>query len=104
MLGTAEQLSWLDRGLATLADTSLTEDQKSQMVLLVNGYVFWSARLAFQVPEDLETPMVPEGFDLSSLPHLARAFQAGVFADDSPMEELFDYGLQRVLDGVAAAL
>jgi AcrR family transcriptional regulator len=104
MLGTIEQLSWLDRGLETLAATPLSEDQKSQLVLLVNGYVFWSARLAFQVPDDLETPMVPEGFDLSSLPSLARAFAAGTFSDDTPMEDLFDYGLQRVLDGVASAI
>jgi len=104
MLGTVAQLSWLDRGLETLADTPLSEDAKSQMVLLVNGYVFWSARLAFQVPEDLETPMVPEGFDLAGMPSLLRAFEAGVFSDDSPMEELFDSGLQRVLDGIAALI
>jgi len=104
MLGTVEQLSWLDRGLETLAGTPLSEDAKAQLVLLVNGYVFWSARLAFQVPEELETPMIPEGFDLSALPALRRAFEAGVFSDDSPMEEIFDYGLQRVLDGIGAAL
>src|SRR5262245_41269094 len=104
MLGTPAQLSWLNRGLETLADTSLTEDQKAQMVLLVNGYVFWSARLAFQVPDDLEAPMVPPGFDLTPFPALARAFEANVFSDDSPMEELFEYGLQRVLDGIGAAM
>jgi AcrR family transcriptional regulator len=104
MLGTVAQLSWLDRGLETLADTPLDENLKSQMVLLVNGYVFWSARLAFQVPDDLEEPMVPQGFDLTNLPSLRRAFEAGVFSDDSPMEELFDYGLQRVLDGIAALI
>src|SRR3954447_13522455 len=64
MLGTVAQLSWLNRGLECLADTPLDENRKAQMVLLVNGYVFWSARLAFQVPDDLETPMVPEEFDL----------------------------------------
>src|SRR3954447_4557042 len=50
MLGTAAQLSWLDRGLETLADTGLDEGAKAEMVLLVNGYVFWAARLEFQVP------------------------------------------------------
>jgi AcrR family transcriptional regulator len=104
MLGTVAQLSWLNRGLECLADTTLDENQKAQMVLLVNGYVFWSARLAFQVPDDLEAPMIPEEFALDEFPALKRAAEGNVFADESPFEELFDYGLQRVLDGVSSAI
>jgi hypothetical protein len=73
-------------------------------VLLVNGYVFWAARLAFQVPDDLEAPMVPPQLDLEAFPHLRRAAEAGIFSDDSPMEELFENGLERVLDGIAALI
>jgi AcrR family transcriptional regulator len=101
MLGTEAQLSWLDRGLETLADTRLSEAAKAEVVLLVNGYVFWGARLAFQVPEDADVRFVPEGFDLGRYPSLARAVQGGVFEDDTPLEEQFDRGLQWVLDGVA---
>jgi AcrR family transcriptional regulator len=104
MLGTVAQLSWLNRGLECLADTPLDENRKAQMVLLVNGYVFWSARLAFQVPDDLATPMVPEDFDLGEFPGLQRAVASDVFEDETPFEELFDFGLQRVLDGVGSAI
>src|SRR3954466_9070742 len=48
LLGTESPLSWLDRGLETLAATPLTEAAKAEVVLLVNGYVFWAARLSFQ--------------------------------------------------------
>src|SRR5690348_11362331 len=39
------QLAWLDRGLRALAQTGgLTEDEKADIVLLLNGYAFWEAR------------------------------------------------------------
>jgi AcrR family transcriptional regulator len=101
MLGTVAQLSWLNRGLECLEHAALDENRKAQMVLLVNGYVFWSARLAFQVPDELQAPMVPAEFELDEFPALKRAVEGHVFDDDTPFEELFDYGLQRVLDGVA---
>jgi len=102
MLGTEAQLSWLDRGLETLASTTLSENDKAEALLLVNGYVFWGARLAFQVPEDTDGRFVPP--DVSRFPWLQRAVAAGIFEDDSPLEEQFDRGLQRVLDGIASAV
>ena len=104
MLGTVAQLSWLNRGLECLADTDIDENRKAQLLLLVNGYVFWSARLAFQVPHDLQAPMIPEDLDLSEFQALKRANDANVFGDEEPDEDMFDYGLQRVLDGVASAI
>jgi AcrR family transcriptional regulator len=104
MLGTSAQLSWLDRGLEALADTGLSEDEKAHLVLLVNGYVFWSARLGFQVPDDADVEFVPPDFDLSRFPALARAVESGVFEDDSTHEQDFVFGLQRVLDGAEALI
>src|SRR3954449_5247839 len=52
IIGTHAQLSWLDRGLEALAETSLDEGAKAELVLLLNGYVFWAARLRLQVPDD----------------------------------------------------
>jgi AcrR family transcriptional regulator len=104
MLGTEAQLSWLDRGLETLKDTKLDEASKAEIVLLVNGYVFWAARLAFQVPEDTDVTFVPPGFDLGHYPSLSKAVAAGIFEDDTPMSEQFTRGLNFVLDGVAAQL
>jgi AcrR family transcriptional regulator len=104
MLGTEAQLSWLDRGLEALTDTELDEGAKAEIVLLVNGYVFWAARLGFQVPEDADVTFVPPGIKLARYPSLARAVAAGIFEDDTPMSEQFTRGLNFVLDGVAAQM
>ncbi len=105
MLGTTAQLSWLDRGLETLAGTDLDEGAKAEIVLLVNGYVFWAARLAIQVPQDADVTFVPPGFrPRRTYPHLARAVASGIFEDDTTPSEQFTNGLNYVLDGVAAKL
>ena len=104
MLGTEAQLSWLDRGLEALQGTTLDEAIKAEIVLLVNGYVFWAARLGFQVPQDADVTFVPPAFDLGRYPSLARAVAAGIFEDDTPMSEQFTRGLDFVLDGVAAQI
>jgi AcrR family transcriptional regulator len=105
ILGTHAQLSWLDRGLEALADTGLDEGAKAELVLLLNGYVFWAARLRFQVPNDETLEVVPPGFDLSAFPSLARALAAGIFEDESSTRvEDFTFGLERVLDGIEALI
>ena len=105
MLGTHGQLSWLDRGLEALAGTDLEESTKAELVLLLNGYVFWAARLRFQVPSDAVVEVVPAGFDLSAFPSLARALAAGIFEDDSRTPDKdFTFGLERVLDGIEALI
>src|SRR3954463_12752413 len=104
MLGTEAQLSWLDRGLETLHHTQLDEGVKAEIVLLVNGYVFWAARLGFQVPEGADVTFVPPGFALGRYPSLAKAVGAGIFEDDTPASEQFTRGLNFVLDGVAAQI
>jgi AcrR family transcriptional regulator len=105
MLGTAAQLSWLDRGLEALASTGLDEGPKAELVLLVNGYVFWAARLRFQVPDDDTIQVVPPGFDLSDFPSLSRAHAAGIFEDEeTTRDDDFTFGLERVLDGIAVLI
>jgi AcrR family transcriptional regulator len=102
MLGTHAQLSWLDRGLEALRDTGLDEGVKAELVLLLNGYVFWAARLRFQVPDEA-VEVVPADFDLSVYPSLQVAVEAGIFTDESSTrDEDFEFGLARVLDGIAA--
>jgi AcrR family transcriptional regulator len=102
MLGTHGQLSWLDRGLEALAQTDLAENTKAELVLLLNGYVFWAARLRFQVPDDDALEIVPPDIDMSRYPSLAVALGAGIFEDESSTrDEDFVFGLDRVLDGIA---
>jgi AcrR family transcriptional regulator len=101
ILGTHAQLSWLDRGLEALAETELDEGVKAELVLLLNGYVFWAARLRLQVPTDEVLEIVPPGFDLAAFPSLARALAAGIFEDESnTQDEDYSFGLDRVLDGI----
>ena len=51
-LDTHAQLAWLDRGLEAMASTGLHEGDKAEIVLVLNGFVFWSARLRPSIPED----------------------------------------------------
>ena len=82
MLGTHAQLSWLDRGLEALADTGLDDGAKAEIVLLLNGYVFWSARLRFQVPEEAPRAVIPRGVRPRRATRRWRArVAAGIFED-----------------------
>jgi AcrR family transcriptional regulator len=104
MLGTHAQLSWLDRGLEALRGTGLDEGVKAELVLLLNGYVFWAARLRLQVPDET-VEVIPPSFDLAAYPSLQTAVAAGIFTDDATTrDEDFEFGLARVLDGIAAAI
>jgi AcrR family transcriptional regulator len=105
MLGTHAQLSWLDRGLEALRDTGLDEAVKAELVLLLNGYVFWSARLRFQIPDAENLEVIPPGWDMSAYPSLSVALAAGIFEDDShgPDDDI-QLGLDRVLDGIEALM
>ncbi len=103
MLGTHAQLSWLDRALEALAGTELDDGSKAEIALLLNGYVFWAARLRLQVPQD-GVEIIPPSMDMSAYPALARAVAAGIFEDGSTPEDDFAFGLDRVLDGVEALI
>ncbi len=104
---TLSQLAWLDRGLKALSPTSLDEREKAAVMLLLNGHVFWQARIATAAagtppgggratnPHDVLTRLV----DADELPALRRAIDSGIFEDQSTGPDLA-FGLDRVLDGV----
>ena len=103
MLGTHAQLSWLDRALEAMAETGLHDGEKAEIALLLNGYVFWAARLRLQVPQE-PFEVIPPSWDVGAYPSLARAVDAGIFEDGSTPEDDFAFGLDRVLDGVEALI
>ncbi len=96
--------AWLDRGLAALAGTSLAEDEKTTLVLLLNDYVFSHARFDAQLADDSvrgRTPLLPPVIDAERYPALRRALDAGALvgaAHDRRAD--FEFGLARILDGV----
>ncbi len=99
------QLAWLDRGLAALAGTGLTEDEKASVVLLLNGHVFSQARFVVNLgaPDDFDRHIeeLTELIDAERFPALRRAVDAGIFApSEDEADKDFAFGLERVLDGV----
>jgi AcrR family transcriptional regulator len=92
------QLAWLDRGLRVLEHTGLSEGDKADTILLLNGYAFWEARLRVELAP--AAPLQPpEGIE--DMPALQRALAAGIFEDESVGDRGMAFGLGRILDGVA---
>jgi AcrR family transcriptional regulator len=108
------QLAWFDRGLAALAGTTLAEREKASSVLLLATYVRTQTQLmtdlmrAAQSGQALEWGSFMERLaDPARFPAVARAVAAGTFAPDPERAEQypddeFDFGLQRILDGIEA--
>jgi AcrR family transcriptional regulator len=112
------QLRWMDRGLDALAATRLSEAEKVSAVLLLGTYSRTQAQLgadltkAVRPGEDGVPPLdwaaaMLRLADPVRFPALARAIAAGTFDDDGGdagdfSEHEFDFGLQRVLDGLDA--
>lgn len=116
-MGTPSQLGWLDRGLRALAGTSLSERAKTQVLLMLNGYVLWGARVFADFTQtererDDTIGRMASGYvvalrtlaDPARFPALRRALDGGAFdaAEAGPydFDADFLFGLDRVLDGI----
>ena len=90
-------------GSGGASGTGLHDGEKAEIALLLNGYVFWSARLRSQVSPEA-TDVIPGALDIDQYPALASAVAAGIFSDGSTPEDDFAFGLERILDGVGALI
>ncbi len=118
------QLRWMEQGLASMAGVGLPEQQKLSALLLVDVYVLGQTRLAHAIApaarppahgEDVENPE-PPGIDLygqrlvqlidaETFPAMWAAVSSGSLDDDTDFaSEEFGFGLQVVLDGIAARI
>jgi AcrR family transcriptional regulator len=110
--GTPSQISWMDLGLRTLADTPLTEHHKIELLLLLSGYVFAQARAAATAADGAQRGLFAPGHaseafgallltvaDPERFPALRRSVEGGGFSDDDPFPD-FDFGLDLILDGI----
>lgn len=112
---TPNQVRWMDRGLRCTADTTLTEDEKLGVILLVSGFVRSDVLLTAQISEAVSrsgTADVLAGYsqllrqvtDPERFPGITRVLEAGVFDSEEGPDEDFRFGLGRILDGVAALI
>jgi AcrR family transcriptional regulator len=110
---TPNLVAWLEDALWSLRDTGLSEDAKASVVLLLSGYVRSEGTLtADLVAAGAISDQVMSGYsrlmaalaDPERFPALHKLLAAGVFeAADDPDKE-FAFGLERILDGVAALI
>lgn len=95
-------LAWYDAALATLAGTGLTSHEMVAVVESVDGYVRGLAReVAAQPPQEraLAQAAAVESFaDFDRLPTLVAVARDGAVPGTG---DHFEFGLQRLLDGVA---
>ncbi|MFD4438392.1 TetR/AcrR family transcriptional regulator C-terminal domain-containing protein [Nocardia sp. NPDC058519] len=113
-------LAWMNAGLAALRDTGLDWGAKIGAITVVGGYVRQSFVTDRHMAERRGTEQRSEAqsldayqrevstLDLSQFPEIAALFADRAFADVPPDEESadgdFTFGLDLVLDGVAAAI
>lgn len=109
---TPNSAAWMDAGLAALADTPLSHDDRLAVLLLVTGAARWAGIVlaGYQRAEHdggltegeitaREDAMYRTLITADAYPHLRAAIEAGVFLDES---DPFRFGLERSLDGVAS--
>jgi AcrR family transcriptional regulator len=112
------QLAWLDRGLATLRATRLHPAEKLSVIMLLLYYVRGEAQLSAARARGGEPDTAGDRevltrygrtlaqlIDPGRLPALAEAIASGVFdpsRGDTGASAHFEFGLARVLDGIAA--
>lgn len=109
---TPNQLSWLERGLAALGETPLTEAEKLSTMLLIDAHMFSDLQFAaFNTPSSIEAmsddsyrTLLARVLDPQRFPALLRAVEGGAFdSGDDPTADrdtTFAFGLARILDGV----
>lgn len=111
---TPHQVAWMDQALRSLGETTLDEATKLSVMILVNGFVRTVAQLAAQmdaaarVARETETEAMTDYgrqllklVDAERFPALYGVLSAGVLErDDDPPDAEFEFGLERILDGV----
>jgi AcrR family transcriptional regulator len=109
---TPNQIGWLEHALRHLRDTGLAEGEKLASVLLVSGLVWRDTALAIdiesaQAADDKWIQIAIEyGSTLSRLidperyPAVSQMVASGIFNEPGDPDYEFNYGLERILDGI----
>ena len=100
--------SWLDAGLQAMADLPLNASEKLAVLTVIDGQVRSAARLRFGVKADPQWAadfgrMLARSTTGDSYPTLGAMVRAGEFdASGMSLDQMFDFGLDRILDGIEA--
>ncbi len=107
------QVRWFEGGLACLRETRLAEAEKVSVLLLVNGFVrnqatleadlILAARTSGLAPQEVGAnyaDLLARVTDAARFPEIHALLAARVFAGDGAIEDDFQFGLDRILDGI----
>jgi len=108
---TPSNIALMERGLSPLSGTALSEQEKGNVILMVNGYVFWQARLETELAPGVgDDPLVAYVTIMRTLvddrwPAVKRMVASGAFEDEGDTRDAdFRFGLERILDGIASLI
>jgi AcrR family transcriptional regulator len=108
---TRNRVLWLESALTALADVPLPLQEKLDLVLLLNGHVVFTAKLARDAATGGDTTAdlaLAEALASADLPQVAAVLRAGHLSDGdartSGEPTSFERGLDYVLAGVAATV
>ena len=105
-------VAWLENALRALRDTPLSEQQKLSTVLLVSGFVRNDVTLDLDLAAGAGGEQVMPTYarmlgaliEGGDFPALAEALASGALEDEDNPDSEFEFGLARILDGVAALI
>ena len=112
---TPNSVAWMERGLACLRDTPLSEGAKIYVLLLVTGFVRNEARLSADLAAAAERTgdateqsmaswarLLSKVTDAERFPAVTAALAAGELDTPGGPDDEFVFGLERMLDGIEA--
>jgi AcrR family transcriptional regulator len=107
--------AWLEWALRVLSETGLSASEMLAIVDLVDGHVRGAAQIFLAVAKAEQNAGTPGGWEVAFEAALARAIGDGRFptlariaasegfvTGTAPSDDHFEFGLQRVLDGIDA--
>ncbi|WP_329381133.1 TetR/AcrR family transcriptional regulator [Streptomyces sp. NBC_01351] len=111
---TPNQLAWMERGLAAMAGTALRESEKLSTIILIGGLVRNEATMA----ADMMDAIIKSGVSPDQVvgqyvrmlrlltgpdthPAVTRLLESDAFTGSDEPDFQFNYGLTRLLDGLA---
>lgn len=108
------QLAWMERGLAALADTGLEEGEKISAIILIGGLVRNEAVMAADMMDAiLKSGVAPDQVMAQYVrtlrlmtgpdthPAVTRLLESDAFTGSGEPDFQFAFGLGRILDGLA---